>query len=143
MSEKQPTTIETKIDISDIDANEAQKINDQFSNNPKETIKNLQQIIDGSDKTKKKELAAKIIQGISTCKTDNGNDFDTIQNINQFLTLLNNLKSLDPNIEKVDEKNHENTYSELKTKYSELKTELEDKKKELEKKQNKEEELKK
>lgn len=120
-------TIPEKINITDIDANEVQKINSEFSDKPRETIKNLKQIIDGIDKEEKEELAAKIVEGINTCNADGGNDFDTIENIAHFLTLLENIKTLDPKIDQITE-GVDNPYNTIKQTLETKKTTLEQEK---------------
>jgi len=56
-------------------------------------------MIEGTEESKKEELASNILVGINKCDTH----FDTEENIGHFLTLLNNLKTLDPNIDQAEE----------------------------------------
>jgi len=120
-TENTENTQAEKIDIQDgISPEEAEKMNQAFSNKPKQTINNLKQIIKSDEKKiDKKELTQSILTGINNCDSH----FDTQENINNFLTLLDNLKSLDPTIDNTIE--GENPYNILKQTLEDKKTALE------------------
>jgi len=122
MSEKQQQIVDNKINIGQwLSPEKAKEINDLFEKNPKKAGNEIKNMIEGTEESKKEELASNILVGINKCDTH----FDTEENIGHFLTLLNNLKTLDPNIDQAEEW--------VENPYLKLKTQLEDKKQNLEK----------